>query len=166
MYKFDIHCHCAEGSFCAKAPARELVRAYKRAGFDGIVLTNHVIANMLNRFDDYRCFVDNQWQSYLTAKEEGDACGLTVLFGFEYRFDVYDFLVYGLGPDFMLANPDMFTISFSEFARRVPGAYFFCGCADEDHKELLHSDKFNFDEKALLKGVEVFEKLIGFGGVR
>lgn len=119
MYKFDIHCHCAEGSFCAKAPARDLVRAYKQAGFDGIVLTNHVIADMVKRFDDYRRFIDNQWQTYLKAKEEGDACGLTVLFGFEYRWDIYDFLVYGLGPDFMLANPDMFVISFPEFARRV-----------------------------------------------
>ena len=119
MYKFDIHCHCAQGSACAKAPVRDLVRAYKTAGFDGIVLTDHFYARTAAIHGDYKAGVNNQWQTYLTAKEEGDACGLTVLFGFEYRWDIYDFLVYVLGPDFMLANPDMFAIPFAEFARRV-----------------------------------------------
>lgn len=119
MYKFDIHCHCAQGSACAKALVRDLVRAYKKAGFDGIVLTDHFYARTAAMHGDYKAGVNNQWQTYLTAKEEGDACGLTVLFGFEYRWDIYDFLVYGLGPDFMLANPDMFAIPFAEFAKRV-----------------------------------------------
>jgi predicted metal-dependent phosphoesterase TrpH len=119
MYKFDIHCHCAEGSTCAKVPVRDLVRAYKKAGFDGMVLTDHFYARTAAMHGDYKAGIENQWQTYLTAKAEGEACGITVLFGFEYRWNVYDFLVYGLGPDFMLANPDMFSVPFAEFARRV-----------------------------------------------
>lgn len=121
MYKFDIHCHCAEGSFCARAPLQDLVRAYAKAGFDGIVLTDHFIYDMIDHYGDYRSFVDNQWQTYQKAKAEGEACGLTVLYGLEYRYKYYDFLVYGITPDFLLANPDIFAIPFEEFARRVHG---------------------------------------------
>lgn len=70
------------------------------------------------------------------------------------------------GESYRTIEPVTISEDFSEFERVAPGAYFFCGCADEEHSELLHSDKFNFDERALLKGVEVFEKLIGFGGVQ
>ncbi len=49
---------------------------------------------------------------------------------------------------------------FSEYQRCVPGAFFFCGIGDEDHTEPLHSSSFDFDERALLTGVEIFEKLL------
>lgn len=58
-----------------------------------------------------------------------------------------------------------FSEDFSEFEQCVPGAFFFCGSGDEAHQEILHSDRFDFDERALLKGVETFEKLI-FGGAQ
>lgn len=62
-------------------------------------------------------------------------------------------------------EPVAISEDFSEFERCVPGAYFFCGCAEGEHQELLHSDRFDFNESALLLGVEVFEKLI-FGGAQ
>lgn len=60
-------------------------------------------------------------------------------------------------------EPMTISEDFSEFEKCAPGAFFFCGCADDEHQELLHSDRFDFDERALLKGVEMFEKLV-FGG--
>lgn len=63
-------------------------------------------------------------------------------------------------------QPVAISEDFSEFQRCVPGAYFFCGCADEAHQEQLHSQRFDFDERALLTGLAVFERLIfaGDGG--
>lgn len=66
---------------------------------------------------------------------------------------------------YRIIEPMSISEDFSEFELCAPGAYFFCGCADDAHQELLHSDKFDFDERALLPGVEVFEKLV-FGGAR
>lgn len=60
-------------------------------------------------------------------------------------------------------EPAAISEDFSEFEQCVPGAFFFVGCAEDEHQELLHSDKFDFDEKALLNGVDMFEKLV-FGG--
>ena len=69
------------------------------------------------------------------------------------------------GQTYQTIEPVAISEDFSEFECCVPGAYFFCGCADDEHRELLHSDRFDFDERALLLGVEVFEKLI-FGGAQ
>ena len=69
------------------------------------------------------------------------------------------------GNGYQTIEPVTISEDFSEFELCAPGAYFFCGCADEKHKELLHSDRFDFDESALLTGVEIFEKLV-FGGAR
>lgn len=60
-------------------------------------------------------------------------------------------------------EPVAISEDFSEFEQCVPGAFFFVGCAADEHQELLHSDRFDFNEKALLKGVDMFEKLV-FGG--
>ena len=49
---------------------------------------------------------------------------------------------------------------FSEYLRVVPGAFFFCGYGDETHQMPLHSSRFDFDERALLTGVELYEKLL------
>lgn len=67
------------------------------------------------------------------------------------------------GEHYLTIDPVAISEDFSEFERCVPGAFFFCGSQDETHRELLHSDAFDFDEHALLYGVDVFEKLI-FGG--
>ena len=69
------------------------------------------------------------------------------------------------GAAFQTIEPVAISEDFSEFERAVPGAYFFCGCRDEEHFSPLHSQDFDFDERALLTGVEVFERLIfGNGG--
>ncbi|MBR6186323.1 MAG: PHP domain-containing protein [Clostridia bacterium] len=42
MYKLELHCHNREVSACATASARELVDAYRAAGYSGVVSTNHI----------------------------------------------------------------------------------------------------------------------------
>ena len=64
------------------------------------------------------------------------------------------------GSAYQEIEPVAISEDFSEFERCVPGAYFFCGCRDEAHAEQLHSPRFDFDERALLAGVNVFERLI------
>lgn len=64
------------------------------------------------------------------------------------------------GDKYRTIDPVTISEDFSEYELCAPGAFFFCGSADETHQELLHSQRFDFDERALLTGVEVFEKLI------
>lgn len=58
--------------------------------------------------------------------------------------------------------PKMIAEDFSYFQREVPGVYCFCGCMDAAHDAPLHSERFDFDERALLHGVQLFHNLIAW----
>lgn len=122
--KIDLHVHSSEISPCGKLTAKETVELYAEAGYGAIVLTNHFnrdVANHLSRrgrFDFDKAYHDG----YLLAKEAGDACGLTVLCGYELRFDgsSNDYLVFGMSRE-IAANWDaicrMGAGDFGRFAR-------------------------------------------------
>lgn len=48
---------------------------------------------------------------------------------------------------------------FSAYCKRVPGCLVWLGTKDENYTAPLHSDKFGFDERALLGGVEIYYRL-------
>ena len=41
MYQYELHCHTGGVSLCAAIPPKELVRKYEKAGYSGLVLTDH-----------------------------------------------------------------------------------------------------------------------------
>lgn len=97
--KFDTHVHTAEVSRCAHAPARVVVRLYKKAGYDGIIITDHMDPELFHAdHAPWPTLMPRYLQGYKEAKEEGDAIGLRVLLGMELRFTCgnEDYLVYGL----------------------------------------------------------------------
>ncbi len=49
---------------------------------------------------------------------------------------------------------------FAFYLQQVPGAMVWLGCRDENHTSPLHSDTFGFDERALLKGEEMYMALM------
>ena len=64
--------------------------------------------------------------------------------------------------EFQIAQPFMMAEDFSNFQRTVPGLYSFIGVAEAEGAQPLHSGKFNFNEQALLNGVEYFLRVTGF----
>ena len=50
---------------------------------------------------------------------------------------------------------------FAFYQQQIPGMFFFVGIGKPDHKMRLHSPVFNFDESALLNGVEVYRRIVG-----
>lgn len=108
-FKYETHMHTKEGSACGRSSGKEMVQAYKAAGYTGVFVTDH--------FFNGNCAVDRSlpWEEkvelfckgYESAKEEGDKIGLDVFFGFEYCFDAADFLVYNLSKEWLLQHPDI-----------------------------------------------------------
>ena len=43
MYLYETHCHCSQCSACAHSTSQELVLAYHKAGYAGVVFTDHFI---------------------------------------------------------------------------------------------------------------------------
>jgi len=99
----------------------------------------------------------------------------------QYREDVYYPVVNNdanlvsqlkecLPPDAIVdVHPLMIAEDFSYYQQKVPGVYIFLGCRNESKgfTAPLHSSKFNFDEEALLYGLQVSHDILkGFGVVR
>ena len=106
MYKYETHLHTKEGSACASAPAAEMARAHKAAGYDGIFVTDHFFnANTaVPRELPWEARIDRFFLGYERAKEVGDQIGLKVWFGSEYTVYNADFLIYNMDKEFMKAN--------------------------------------------------------------
>lgn len=122
LYRYETHCHCCECSACSRSPARELVYAYHSAGYAGLVLTDHFIHGntavdrSLPWHEQMQCFYD----AYLDAKAVGEELDFDVIFGIEHAYGHgKEVLIYGIDLDFLLANPDIPTLTLDELTARV-----------------------------------------------
>ncbi len=71
-----------------------------------------------------------------------------------------------LGPDADTDIPRaMNSEDFSFYQKEVPGLYFFVGIRDREDFPPLHNSRFDFDEKALLYGLEVYSRILGLSKV-
>lgn len=125
QYLYETHCHCSQCSRCAVSSSREMVRAYHRAGYAGLVLTDHFIFG--NTAVDPRLpwpeRMHGYYDAYLEARQEAEGLDFDVIFGFEHNYgNGKEVLVYGVGLPFLLANPDIPDISLEEFVARIHAA--------------------------------------------
>lgn len=110
MYNYELHCHTGAVSLCAKIPPKELVRKYEKAGYSGLVLTDHFspMTFMFHHFLRPQRAVDFYLSAYHELK---DWCGesFTILLGLELRryATVNDYLVYGVEEDWLRRQPNM-----------------------------------------------------------
>ena len=122
MFLYETHVHTSSVSACAVSTAAEQVRAYKARGYTGIIVTDHFFTGNIRyssaaRWDKKLEFFAS---GYREAKKIGDKIGLDVFLGWEYTIYGLDFLTYGLGLDFLLANPRLEgTVRVEEYSRLV-----------------------------------------------
>ncbi len=64
--------------------------------------------------------------------------------------------------EYQLIKPLMFAEDFSFYQRKVPGLFVMLGTRNEEKGFIhpLHSCYFNFDEKVLLQGIELYKKIL------
>ena len=108
-YRYETHMHTVEGSACGRSTGKEMIRAYKEAGYTGVFVTDHFFNGncAVDRSLSWEEKVEQFCKGYENAKEEGDKIGLDVFFGFEYCVDAADFLVYNLSKEWLLKYPDI-----------------------------------------------------------
>ena len=127
----QLHLHTSETSACGRSSGAEMARACKEAGYDLICITDHFYNGNIV-YNDHLPWperVEILLRGWRAAKEEGDRIGLEVLFGWETFTGGFnnpdggqEILTYGLGEDFLLANPDIIDLSYYDYIRRVTDA--------------------------------------------
>lgn len=150
-YKIELHAHSLPASECSDVSPEELVRNYKEAGFDAMVLTNHFIERYYVGMTREEAVVSHL-QDYERALAEGEKLNIKVLLGTEARFteNANDYLIYGVDAEILGKVYDYFGKGVEAFRNEVKlGKSVFIqahpyrkGCEPAD--------------PALLDGVEVF----------
>ena len=108
-YLYETHMHTCQGSACGVSTGKEHVRFYKERGYTGIIITDHFFGGntAVPRNLPWKERIDLFFRGYEEAWEEGQKVGLDVFFGLEQNFIHDEFLVYGLGKEYMKAHPEM-----------------------------------------------------------
>ncbi len=116
LYLYETHLHTSEASACSIITGAEQVRAYKEAGYTGIIVTDHFFNGntaIPSNFS-WEKRVDLFCKGYENAKEEGDKIGLSVFFGWESNYKGTEFLIYGLDKEWLKDHPEMINWSIEE----------------------------------------------------
>lgn len=124
QYRTELHAHTSEISNCANVPVAEVVRAYQKAGYHTLVLTDHMSHWTFHDapITDWKQAVD----FYLTSYHKAVALAgteLNVLLGMELCFDggnCSDYLVYGWTEELLYSCGNIMAMGierFSKFAR-------------------------------------------------
>ena len=117
--KIELHAHTKEVSPCAHVGAADVVRAYKQAGYDAIVITDHFnwyVLDAANTNDAVKR-VDHYLTGYRLAQQEGERCELKVILGVEVALRNHgpeDYLIYGVTPEMLYDNPYLYDMSLKE----------------------------------------------------
>lgn len=159
LYRYETHVHTAECDKAASIGGAEIVRMYKVAGYDGLIITDHYFHVFYDWFADELAELDHRqiiarWlKGYYVAREEGEKLGFTVLPGAEVRFDgpvINDYLIYGLDEDFFYDAPLLNRLqSLQELKAVLPES----ACIVQAHP---FRDHMTVQDPSLLFGIEVY----------
>ena len=102
-YRIELHCHTYPVSKCSQASPEKLVDLYKAAGYDAVVITDHInyTYRLRERYATDYDAAEYFLSGYRQAKEYGDKVGMNVILGMEYCADGHDILVYGIDEEFV-----------------------------------------------------------------
>ena len=106
MFKLDTHIHTSDVSLCAQVEPEVMVEEYCRAGYSGIVITNHYNYDTLEviaaGLTDPREIAARYLSGYRRAKAAAEG-RIDVLLGMEARFpsNYNDYLVFGIDEAFV-----------------------------------------------------------------
>lgn len=116
VFLYETHMHTSESSACAHNTGAEMARAYKEAGYTGIIVTDHFFYGntAVNRRLPWSEWVEQFCLGYEHAREEGEKIGLQVFFGWEAGYHGTEFLIYGLDKEWLLAHPEIKEASVEE----------------------------------------------------
>lgn len=154
MFRFDLHVHTSEVSFCGQVCAAETVERYVNAGYAGFVLTDHYNPSCAAHYAQttWEGRMEHFLQGYRLAKARGEELGFDVLSGMELAMEGApdEFLLYGLTEEFLLAHPMICTLD-AQGLRQL---------ADENGILIFQAHPFRPHmtpaDKPFLDGVEVY----------
>ena len=186
MIKLETHLHCFGGSSCATSPDEILIEDYVKAGYGGIVITNHISSWGYEEFkgETHREKVRYYYSLIENLAEKLNAYGIKAFWGSEIRVPPLEgqtlgneFMIYGISEKDMTDNKPFTTFTQEELFRFAEKRNLFmykthpfrdgCRCGNP---EFMHgAESFNghfhhFNHNELAKEFCAKYNLIGMSG--
>ncbi len=119
-YKIELHAHTKPTSMCADFIPSEVMKTYKVAGYDGVVITNHFVLGHLGDMSKEE-YLKEYEKAFLDAEEIGDEIGIRAYFGAELRFSENnnDYMLYGVDKDILEVCYDYLHTDLATFRKNV-----------------------------------------------
>ncbi len=113
-YKTELHAHTSPVSVCADLSSKEVIKLYKEAGANAIVITNHFCEWF---FEDRN--VDVYLRDFYDALNEGEKQGISIVLGAEIRFSENhnDYLLYGIDENDLRKAEKLLDVGIDNFYR-------------------------------------------------
>ena len=106
VYRYELHCHSSEISPCGRLKAEKLAELYIRAGYSGIVLTDHFRKDLIESLPgkDWKEKRISMLEPYRRLKKRYENTDFWIGRGLELRFGTNenDFLLYGFAEELFL----------------------------------------------------------------
>ena len=126
-FKYETHLHTKQASACGHSGGEDYIEPYFKAGYSGIFVTDHFFGGntSVSREGNWHQRIDEYCSGYEAALAKAEAFnrenGLTgtdrefkVFFGIEQTFNGDDYLVYGLGKEWLYDHPEIETMRHQE----------------------------------------------------
>ncbi len=117
MYRYETHLHTRLTSACANFEPKEIVEKYTRLNYAGVFVTDHFLNGntTVPRDLPWEERIDLFLAGYRAVKEAAKGTPLQVLLGWEYSYKGTDFLLYGLGEEWLYRHPELMEMKTSDF---------------------------------------------------
>ncbi len=151
-YRIELHAHTSPVSPCSDISPEELVRVYREAGADMLVITNHFFRDLFPEGMTRREVIAYYLSDYRAARREGERIGLPVLLGAEVRFSdsCNDYLAYGVTEDDIGRIYDLLPLGLKQFYSAFSDAHHVLVQAHPFRNGMTRADGASLD------GIEVF----------
>lgn len=121
-YKYEMHCHDRLCSKCAKDLPEDMVASYEKAGYSGVVFTNHFLRGntAVDRSLTWKEKMQAYYDSYLRAVSSVTKPDFHVFFGIEHNYGHgKEVLTYGISLEFLQEHEDIDQLPLSEYTKLV-----------------------------------------------
>ena len=114
MMKVEMHCH-TDGSICADYSIEGIANDYLKAGYGGIVVTNHYAHKEFLRqgFSCPKEYAEKFLSWIENAEKVGKEKGIKIFYGMEVRlvYNYTEYMLYGFDKNFVLENPELYNLT-------------------------------------------------------
>ncbi len=149
-FKLELHAHTSPVSACSRLSPSEVIARLHEQGYHGVVIANHFLrgGKFMQADDPVAAYLED----YCIAKEAGEALGMKVYLGAEYRFDenVNDYLVYGASEALLRETVGRFDMTFNRFYEEYHNEHLLILQAHPFRKGMVPADPAHLD------GIEAF----------